>query len=111
MDNVLSEVYATVTAMGEQYIKRIPKDVWAKIIAHKNDDYTPYVDENKRLSQQGLAEDTITFIAMLYRDYWCDTEEERRSLLALFAKNEEGWQAKLSQTSSIRNLLKMSHKK
>lgn len=107
MENVLSEVYAVVLAMGAEYKIRIPDDVWNVICDAKNDNYHPFVDENKALHEQGLMKDTITFIAMLHRDYWCDSEEEREELIALFESNEAEWQAKASKTTSTRDLLKM----
>jgi hypothetical protein len=110
LDKVLSEVYACVTAMGEKYTSRIPEDIWENIEKNKNDNYNPIVDADKRLSEQGFMEDTITFIAMLYRDYWCDTEEKMASLLAMFAQNEAEWQAKVASTGSVRDRLKMVHK-
>jgi hypothetical protein len=111
MRKVLSEVHACVLAMGGGYKDRIPKKVWNDICVKKDDSYNPLVDKKKGLNEQGFMEETITFIAMLHLDHWCDTEEERERLLAVFKKNDEQWQAKLSQTSSTRELLRLLHKK
>jgi hypothetical protein len=98
-------------AMGEDWLLRIPSDIWDDIVANKNDNYAPFVDPNKPLLAQGLAEDTITFIAMLHRDYWCDTAEERASLVAIFEENGEKWSAQLAGAGNTRAMLKMLHKK
>ena len=110
MQDVLSEVYAAVKAMGKAYQIRLPDDVWNTIVTHKNDDYQPFVDANKELQDQGFMKDTITLIAVLNRDYWC-SEEERQDLIALFQQNEEEWQNKLSETTSTKDLLKMIKEK
>lgn len=110
MKNVLSEVHAVVLAMGEEWKNRIPTDVWNDICAKKNDNYCPFIDENKSLVEQNISNETITFIAMLHRDYWCDSEEERASLIAIFDKNQEEWEKKLSQATGTRDLLKMVRK-
>ena len=107
MENTLSEVYDVVMAMGAEYRIRIPDDVWNKIIANKNDSYTPFIDKNKALDEQAISKDTITFIAMLHRDYWCDTEEERESLIALFQKNEDELNNKISNSHSLLEKLKL----
>jgi len=110
MRDVLSEVHAVVTAMGEEWVNRIPAEMWDDIIAKKNPDYAPFVDENKGLNEQGLKDETITFIAGLYMDYWCDTEEEKASLMAIFEKNEAEWKAKISSIGSVRGMLRAVHK-
>jgi len=110
MNKVLSEVYAIVMAMGEKWRVRIAPDVWQDIIAKKDNDYNPYIDPNKDLVSQNIQDDTITFIAMLHKDYWCDTPEEKASLLAIFDKNQEEWEARISNTSGVRGLLKAIHK-
>jgi len=107
MSNTLSEVYAVVMAMGKAYRIRIPDDVWDVICANKNNNYCPYVDENKALDEQGLMHDTITFIAMLHRDYWCDSAEEREELIALFEENQKAFDKKLSQAKGTKELLKL----
>ena len=107
---VLSEVYAVVMAMGEEWAKRIPADVWEDICAKKEDSYTPYVDENKELIEQGLKEDTITFIAMLYLEYWCHSVEEKEKLLTIFQKNEAIWKEGVASAGSVRGLLHIVHK-
>ena len=107
MRDVLSEVYAVVVAMGEQWVRRIPEDVWQDIIAKKNNDYEPKIDRKKALDEQGLAKDTITFISLLHSEFWCDSEEERARLLAIFDRNQAEWDTKIAATGSVRGILRM----
>ena len=86
LKNILSEVYATVTAMGEYYKKRISKYSWDKIVAMKSDEYHPFIDENKQLLDQNVTYDAISFISVLHKDYWCDTKEEWDRLVATIKK-------------------------
>jgi len=83
LKNILSEVYATVTAMGEYYKNRISEYRWDKILAMKSDEYHPFIDENKQLIDQNVTYDTISFIAVLHKDYWCDTKEEWDRIVAI----------------------------
>ena len=105
--NVLSEVYEVVIAMGGGYKDRIPEDRWAVIAERRNKGYTPFIDKNKPLNEQKITNETITFIAMLHRDYWCDTDEERERLEAVFAENERRQNEKLVSEKSTRKRLKL----
>jgi hypothetical protein len=69
------------------------------------------VDANKPLDEQGLSEDAIVLIFTLKHDYWCETEEERAAVTAIFAENKEKWTATLNGAGSARAMLKMLHKK
>ena len=111
MQEVLSEVYSVVNAMGEEYKARIPLDVWNVIEEKRDKNYTPIVDENKALNEQGLSIDTITFIAMLHRDYWCDSDEERAELISLFDANEQKLRERLNAAENTRNLMKLIKEK
>ena len=99
--NILSEVYATVIAMGDEYINGIPSEKWNAIVANKNDRYNPYEDQNKLLEEQNLMDETYTFIASPHLDHWCDSEEEREQLVTLINENEVKMQKKLSECKSI----------
>ena len=111
MEQVLSEVYSVVNTMGEKYRSRIPLDVWSVIEEKRDKNYAPAVDENKALNEQGLSMDTITFIAMLHRDYWCDSAEERAELMRLFEANEQKLRERLSSAANTRDLMKLIKKK
>ena len=112
MPEILSEVYAVLVALGDEYIKKLPPDVWEDIIRLKDNTYNPYVDEDVFLHEQKLLhmDDTITFIGMLKLDYWCETEEEKQELLAIMEENEAAWQETLTQTASLCGKLKILEK-
>jgi len=103
----MSEVHATVEALGDKYRDRIPKNEWQAIVARKNNEYVPFVDKDKPLEKQGFCHDTLVLIAYLRLNYWCDTDEERARFEALLRKNDELWETKLAQEKSVRNLLKL----
>lgn len=111
MEKVLSEVHAVVLAMGKEYQIRIPDDVWSAIEENKDKSYQPIIDENKALNEQGLLIDTVTFIAMLHRDYWCNSEEELSNLLQELQENEDKYNSQLINAGNTRDLLKMLRKK
>ncbi|MDR1101266.1 MAG: hypothetical protein LBL34_02800 [Clostridiales bacterium] len=110
MKKVLAEVYAVISKLGGKFRANIPDDVWETIELNKDNNHNPIIDENKGLNEQGLLDDTICFIAMLHRDYWCDSDEERQELMVLFQANEERLHDALKNAGNTRGLLKNLHK-
>ena len=105
-----AEVYAFVMVMGEQYINMLPQKFWNTICTLKGDEYIPTIDPNKLLNEQGLSTEAVSMIAGLKLNYWCQTEEERQSLLAVLQANEEEIKKELERVTSTRGLLKLLHK-
>ena len=106
-ENVLSEVYGVVNAMGVKYKEKIPKHIWSIIEGKRNKDYVPFIDKNKRLGEQNISREAIVVISMLHRDYWCESDEERAKLDAIFEANEQKYNEKIASASSIRKRLRL----
>jgi hypothetical protein len=111
IDKVFSEVYAILAVIDNQYVQKTPMDILQTIKDKRDTAYTPDIDANKPLDEQGLSEDAIVFIFTLKRDYWCETEEERAAVTAIFAQNKEKWESRLAGAGNTRAMLKMLHKK
>ena len=109
-DKILSEVYNVVIALGKDYKSRIADDVWDTIEKERNLEYSPFIDVDKRLGDQDISRESISMIALLYRDYWCNSAEEHERFLALLKSNEEKEISKLEQAGDTRELLAMLKK-
>jgi len=110
-EQVYAEGYAVILALGEDYIKRLPKDVF-EFIKNKSNKYEiPNIDENKALDEQGLSQEALAMIAMLRLDYWCDSEEEKAEFLKYLDITEEQINEILMSATSTRELLKLLHPK
>lgn len=104
---ILSEVYAVIMASGQDYIDLIPEEVMEFITQKKDPYYTPLIDEDKALDEQGFEKETIAMIAVLKLNYWCETEQEKSELLAHLETNEQELQKQLGSSKSARELLRM----
>lgn len=111
VDKIFSEVYAVLNVIDNNYVQKTPADVLETIKSKRDESYLPNIDANKGLDEQGLSEDAIVFIFMLKRDYWCETQEERDEVTAIFTENKEKWATKLGGASSTRALLNMLHRR
>lgn len=105
-----AEVYAFVMVMGEKYIDELPAGFWNTICTLKGDEYIPTLNPNKLLNEQGLSTEAISMIAGLKLNYWCKTDEERQSLMAVLQANEDEIRKELEGVASTRGLLKFLNK-
>ena len=104
---VYSETYAALQALGPDYIKGIPSEILEFIRLKSDTMYMPEIDQDKTISEQGFLEDTITMLAMLKYEFMCETPEEKAELLEYFQKNEREFEELLRSTKSLREVLKM----
>jgi len=104
---IYSETYAALVALGEEYIKKIPEDVFEFIKKNSVSGLMPKIDQNKRFSEQGLSKDAVALIAYLRLNYLCKTEEEKRGFLEYLQTNEEELKETLMNTKSARDLLRI----
>ena len=86
---VYSEVYAVLSALSDDYLKKIPKDVLNKINKRRDQNYQFYVEKNKPLEKQNLSKEAIAMLAVLKLDYWCKTQEEKEELELLLKANNK----------------------
>lgn len=83
-----SEVFAILNLLEDEYAARIPEKVKHFFKEEGLKGYEPKIDVSKSLLEQGLQRKTITLLAILQVNYWCDSEEERQALLRKFARND-----------------------
>jgi len=103
---IYSEGYAVILALGEDYIKRLPSDVFEFIKSKSESSYMPKI-ENKPINEQGLSEETMAMLAMLRLNYWCDSAQEKSEFLQYLETNEEKLKEILMKTASTRELLRL----
>jgi len=105
--HIYSEAYAVILALGEDYINRIPEDVWEFIKEQSDEHLMPFIDSSKGLSEQGLSKKGLAMIAMLRINYLCNSEEEKANFLNYLETNEYELNKILMSTSSMREILKL----
>ncbi len=84
---VYAEVYAVLSVLGGEYIRKIPQNVLNIIADQRDKSYCKKIDENVPLEDQNLSKDATALLAVLKLDYWCETEEQKQELLDLLDKN------------------------
>lgn len=104
---VYAEVYAVLSALGGDYIRKIPQNV-LNIIADKRDKaYEKKINEDVPLEEQNLSKEAIALLASLKLDFWCETEQERQALRALLNLNDEKQSGRSLSTDSKKAWIEM----
>lgn len=83
----LVEVDCILKKLDDEYINKIPQEVWDFITENKDENYVFKYDNNKTLAEQNLSIDTISILTYINMEYLLE-EEAKRELLDLL-KNDE----------------------
>ena len=83
----LVEVEYILRKLDDEYINKIPQEVWDYINKNKDKNYVFEYDNDKILSEQNLNIDTISILTYINMEYLLE-EESKRELLTLL-KNDE----------------------
>ena len=94
--DIYSEVYAILNMLGKEYINKLPKDIYNIIKEETSTEYNPVYETTVALDKQDVKKETISIIAFLHLNYWCN-EEEKIKLRELFDENEDKYQEELKQ--------------
>lgn len=103
---VYSEVLGVILALGNKYMENTPSHI-IKFL-RKNCDYSriPEIDNNIRLEDQNISEDSKLFIMLLKFNYWCESQSEKDEMYSIMKENEIKYQKELKEKYNIDNLFK-----
>ncbi len=94
---IYSEIYEILNVLGDSFISKLPKNLY-NILKEKRDiNYAPKYNKEKSLSEQNINKNTITILALLHLNYWCENEKEQQDLNKLFIQNENIFQEEIRQ--------------
>lgn len=70
------ELYICLKNVDNAMYEKIPDEVLKKIIENMDSDYYFYYDENKKIYEQNLLEETKNLIGYIYCNYWASELEK-----------------------------------
>ena len=103
---IYSELYGVLILLGDEYINKLPNDLINLIIEKRDISYNPQYVDDMPLNKQNIKKETISLIALLHLNYWCEGVEEKNQIEYLLKKNEEEYQNKLRAKYNPDNLFK-----
>ncbi len=93
----LCDIDIILYALPKEDRDKVPVKLRKIISENKLENY----ESNIRIDVPIENQDTQTFLAMLYLNYWCKDEEEKRNLNKLFSENEARYQKELNEKYEV----------
>ena len=102
-ENVYSEVYSLLNALGPQYINALPKKLYSLIEENRNKSYNPTFDLSIPIYKQNISKNATALICILHYNYWCTSEEEKNKIDKVLKYNTEKVKEKYSDYENMFN--------
>ena len=83
----LVEVEYILKKLDDEYIKKIPQEIWDYIEENKDKNYVFNYDDNKTLIEQKLNIDTISILTYINMEYLLG-EEQKKEMIEFLRKDE-----------------------
>jgi len=99
MENIkcaYSEVYEIINLMSYDLRSKIPSKFINLIMAQKDEKYIPKIARDIPLEEQNLREETISILAYLKLNCFCDNEEKKQ-FVKMLNENERKYQEELKE--------------
>ena len=101
-DNIMyAELSEILKMMEPEEVNKIPKKLLEVIEKEKSNTYIPNYDSKIELNSQSIKKETLAMLALLYINYWCEDENEKKEYLKLIEKNEQKYQVELNKKPDI----------
>lgn len=97
----LCDIDIILNALPEEDRNKVPMKLRKLVSENKLENYESNIRIDIPIEEQDVHPDTQTFLAMLYLNYWCKDEDEKRELNKLFAENEKRYQKELNEKYEV----------
>lgn len=105
-----SEIDTFIELLDEYSKNKIPQKLRKFFKMEKDKEYIKNINPNIPIKEQNLKKETLALIAMLNLQYWCEDENEKQRLKAIYAENEIRYQDELREKYNPDNLFKNKQK-
>ena len=101
-----SEIDEFLELLSEEQRNKIPKKLRDFFKEEKDTEYIKNIDKDIPIKDQNLKEETLAIIALLNLQYWCEDEEEKKRLKAIYTQNEKEYQDMLYEKYNPNDIFK-----
>lgn len=110
-DNIMyAELSEILKMMEPEEVNKIPKKLLEVIEKEKSNTYIPNYDSKIELNSQNIKRETLAMLALLYINYWCEDENEKKEYLKLIEENEQKYQVELNKKTDITKFFESENK-
>ena len=106
MENIkqaYSEIYEIINLMSYDLRSKIPPKFINLILTQKDEKYIPKIERDIPLEEQNLKKETISILAFLKLNCFCN-EEEKKKFMKMLNENELKFQNQLNEKYNPDNL-------
>lgn len=107
----LCDIDIILNELRDEERNMIPLKLQKIIHDNRLENYQSQIRTDIPIEQQQLHPDTQDFLAMLYLNYWCKDENEKREFKSVLVGNEEKFQKELSDKYDVYNVFKQRQEK
>lgn len=105
-----TEVDNFIELLDEYHKNKIPKKLREFFKNEKEEKYIKNIYRNIPIKEQNLLQETLSIIAFLNLQYWCDDEEEKKRLRKIYTENEKTSMKQMRIKYDINNIFKERRK-
>lgn len=103
---IYSEVYQVLNLLGNDYIDKLPTSLINMLREKREVNYNPEYTDDIPLNEQNIKKETMSIIALLYLNYWCEDENEKLEVKQILKSNEDNYQLELRERYNPDNIFK-----
>ena len=96
--------------LDEYHKNKIPKKLREFFKNEKEKKYIKNIYRNIPIKEQNLLQETLSLIAFLNLQYWCDDEEERKRLRKIYTENEKTSMKQMRLKYDVNNIFRERRK-
>lgn len=102
-DNIMyAELSEILKMMEPKEANKIPKKLLEVIEKEKSNTYIPNYSSKIELNSQNIKKETLAMLALLYINYWCEDENEKKEYLKLIEENEQKYRQQIREKTDIK---------
>lgn len=95
------DIEIILNALPEEDRNKVPLKLRKFISENKLEDYESNIRIDIPIEKQDVHPDTQTFLGMLYLNYWCKDEAEKKRLTQRFTNNESKYQKQINEKFEV----------
>ena len=102
-DNIMyAELSEILKMMEPKEVNKIPKKLLEVIEKEKSNTYIPNYSSKIELNSKNIKKETLAMLALLYINYWCEDENEKKEYLKLIEENEQKYRQQIREKTDIK---------
>lgn len=102
-DNIMyAELSEILKMMEPKEVNKIPTKLLEVIEKEKSNTYIPNYSSKIELNSQNIKKETLAMLALLYINYWCEDENEKKEYLKLIEENEQKYRQQIREKTDIK---------